>query len=323
MKAFVTGATGFIGGYVARKLLARGDEIVALVRTPSKATALEALGAELIQGDLNDLETLRKGMAGADSAFHIAADYRFGVWQDDCEQMRIANVTGSNNVFTIAAEEDVGRILYVSTIGYFGNTRRQIVDETFERTDFDWLTCYDETKYEAHELATHFIAQGAPIVIAQPGGVYGPDDPSDFGKLMDRIRRGWMKLTVMPSVGFNYVHVDDASDGILLAHDKGRIGESYVLGGEISTLGDLIARAARAFGQDPPKGEVPLWLIKRSVRPWRVLGPMLGFPPNLQEMIKGSEGVTYWASDEKARRELGYSPRSLDVGLRDLAAETA
>ncbi|MGH2756188.1 MAG: NAD-dependent epimerase/dehydratase family protein [Actinomycetota bacterium] len=319
MRAFITGGTGFIGGHVARKLRARGDDVVALVRTPSKASELSALGCELVQGDLNDVDTLRKGLAGADSAFHIAAAYKVGIWPEECEQMHVANVTGTENVLRAAVDESVGRILYVSTIGYFGNTRGRVVDETFQRTDLDWLTCYDETKYHAHEVAKRFIEQGAPVVIAQPGGVYGPDDPSDMGMLIGRIKSGWLKVSVMPGVGFNFLHVDDASDGIILVHDQGRVGESYALGGEIATLGDLIRGVAEVFGRKPPRRELPVPIIKRSAFVWRYLAPLLGFPPNLKELVKASDGVTYWATDAKARAELGYSPRSLAVGLRDLA----
>jgi dihydroflavonol-4-reductase len=318
MRTFVTGATGFIGGHVARKLRARGDEVVALVRTPSKAGDLAELGCELIAGDLNDTEALRKGTAGADSVFHIAAAYKVGIWAEECEQMRVANVTGTENVLRTAVEEGIQKIIYVSTIGYFGNTRGRVVDETFQRTDLDWLTCYDETKYHAHEVAKRFIEQGAPVVIAQPGGVYGPDDPSDMGLLIGRIKSGWLKVSVMPSVGFNFLHVGDASDGIILVHDNGRVGESYVLGGEIATLGDLINGVAEVFGRKPPARELPVPIIKRSAFLWRYLAPLLGFPPNLKELVKASDGVTYWATDAKARTELGYSPRSLEVGLRDL-----
>jgi len=318
MRAFVTGATGFIGGHIARKLRERGDEVVALVRTPSKAGELKSLGCELIEGDLDNVGVLRKACAGADSVFHVAALYKVGIWESECDEMRKANVTGTENVLRVAVDEGVGRILYVSTIGYFGNTRGEVVDETFTRTDLDWLTCYDETKYRAHEVARRFIDEGAPVVIAQPGGVYGPNDPSDLGVLIDRVKSGWLKVMLMPHVGFNFLHVDDAGDGIILTHDKGEIGESYVLGGEIGTLGDLIRAIAEAAGRKPPRRELPVALIKRSAVPWRFIAPLLGFPPNLRELVRASDGVTYWASDAKARRELGYAPRRLAVGVPDL-----
>ena len=318
MKTFLTGATGFIGQRVAKRLRERGDEVVALVRTPSKAIALSKIGCELVEGDLSDEGALQRGVADCDSVFHIAALYKVGIWEEECRAMHEANVAGTERVLQAAVDANVGRILYVSTVGYFGNTRGEVVDESFIRTDKDWLTCYDETKYLAHEIARTFIDRGAPVVIAQPGGVYGPDDPSDLGALIERVRKGWMKVVMMPGVGFSFLHVDDAADGIILVHDKGRVGESYVLGGELSTLGELIKRVAVLSGKKPPTREVPIGVIKRSTRVWRVIAPALGFPSNLAELIKASDGVTYWATDAKARSELGYSPRSLDVGLAEV-----
>ncbi|MDQ3963032.1 MAG: NAD-dependent epimerase/dehydratase family protein [Actinomycetota bacterium] len=318
MKAFLTGATGFVGGHLAKKLRARGDDVVALVRSPHKAGELTRLGCAIVEGDLSDRAVMTAGMKGCDSVFHIAAGYQVGVFEDGCREMHESNIVGTENTLGAAVDAGVSRIVYVSTIGYYGNTRGEVVDETFERTDLDWLTCYDETKYQAHEVARRFITEGAPVLIAQPGGIYGPGDTSDLSKLLERIQKGWMKVLVMPGVGFNFVHVEDVIDGLLLVHDKGRLGKSYNLGGELATLGELIKKVAVLSGRKPPTKELPLGLIKRSVVPWRYLGPMMGFPPNLRELIKGSEGVTYWANDDKARRELGYSPRTLDVGLPDV-----
>lgn len=319
MKAFVTGATGFVGGHLVNKLIARGDDVVALVRSPNKAGDLTRLGVSIVQGALTDVEAMKAGMAGCDAVFHVAAIYKAGVFEETCAEMREANITGTENVLGAAVAAGVDRIVYVSTIGYYGNTRGQVVDETFVRTDKDWLTCYDETKFKAHEVADRFISEGAPVLIAQPGGIYGPGDTSDLSLMLDQIRKGRLKLAMMPGVGFNFVHVDDVVEGLLLIHDKGRIGESYNLGGELTTLGTLIEKYARLTGRKPPKRELPVGLIKRSVTPWRFIGPLLGFPPNLKELIKASDGVTYWASDDKARTELGYNPRALDVGLPDVA----
>ena len=318
MKAFLTGATGFVGGHLAQRLVGRGDDVVALVRSPNKAGNLTHLGIDIVRGDLDSVAAMQRGMDGCDAVFHIAAGYKVGVFEDGCEEMRRANITGTENVLRASVDAGVSRIVYVSTIGYYGNTRGQIVDETFQRTDKDWLTCYDETKYKAHEVAQRSIAQGAPVVIAQPGGIYGPGDTSDLSVLVDRIKKGWLKMNLMPGVGFNFVHVDDVVEGLLLIHDKGRVGESYNLGGEITTLGELVSKVATLAGRKPPTRELPLGLIKRSTGPWRYLAPLMGFPPNLKELIRASDGVTYWASDDKARNELGYSPRTLDVGLPDV-----
>jgi nucleoside-diphosphate-sugar epimerase len=231
-----------------------------------------------------------------------------------------ANVVGTENVLDAAIEAGVARVVYVSTIGYFGNTRREVIDETFERTDLDWLSAYDETKYLAHEVAKDRIQNGAPIVIAQPGGVYGPGDQSDVAMLIDRVRRGKLPFLPMGDTGFNFLHVDDAADGIIFAHDKGRVGESYVLGGEITTLQGFVETLCEVTGNRPPR-HLPTVLVKASAPFGPLVGPLFGLAPNLKEMIKAGDGVTYWASDGKARNELGYSPRDLATGLGQTVSE--
>ncbi len=319
MRAFITGATGLIGGRVAQRFRSRGDEVVALVRTPSKATDLERLGCELVPGDLSSPDAIRRGLTGCNSAFHIAADYRVGIPPGQRESMHRANVEGTEIVLDAALEAGVDRIVYVSTIGYFGNTRGEVVDETFQRTDLDWLSVYDETKYLAHEVAKDRITKGAPVVIAQPGGVYGPGDRSDLALLIDRVRGGKLPFLPMGDVGFNFLHVDDAAEGIVLTHDKGRIGESYVLGGELTTMAGFVEALCMLDGKRPPK-HLPTVFVKAAAPFGPLIGKAFGLPPNMKEMIKAGEGVTYWASDAKARRELGYAPRDLETGLKQTLA---
>ncbi len=267
-------------------------------------------------GDLSDVAGLRDAMKGCDSIFHVAASYKVGVKDEECRQMHEANVDGTRNVIEAAVQADAGRIVYVSTIGYFGNTKGQVVDETFVRSDLDWLSCYDETKYLAHEVARDYIDKGVPIVIAMPGGVYGPGDTSDLRRLFDLARRGRAKVLMLPGTGFNFLHVEDAAAGVILVYDRGTPGESYVLGGELSTMGELITRIASLSGHKPPRRELPVRVMKAAIPIWGLLARLLKLPPNLKELIKGGDGVTYWATDAKARRELGYSPRALGVGLR-------
>ena len=320
MKAFVTGGTGFIGGYVVRKLRARGDDVVALVRSPGKAKELEELGCELVRGDLSDQDALRDAMRGCDSVFHIAAAYKAGIPKSECPEMHDANVGGTERTLDAAVDAGVSRIVYVSTIGYFGNTKGRVVDETYVRTPGDWLSCYDETKYLAHEVAKDRIKKGAPVVIAQPGGVYGPGDTSDAAEIVMQMALGKLKFMTFPGVGFNFGFVEDIADGIILVHDKGDLGESYVLGGEITTLGDLVKKAALIAGRKPPRVTLPAFLVKASIPIAPLVTKMMGMPPNLRELIKSADGVTYWATDAKARRELGYSPRGLDEGLPETIA---
>ncbi|HWL64561.1 MAG TPA: NAD-dependent epimerase/dehydratase family protein, partial [Actinomycetota bacterium] len=292
MKAFITGATGFVGGKLAAKLRDRGDDVVALVRSPAKAARLKELGCTIVEGDLLAAAAIREGVRGADAVFHVAADYRIGIPASERKAMHEANVTGTEVVLDAASEAGVTKIVYVSTIGYFGNTRGEVVDEKFQRTDLDWLSAYDETKYLAHELVQDRIDQGAPIVITQPGGIYGPGDQSDLADLIDRVRKGKLPFLPMPEVGFNFVHVDDVVEGLLLAHDKGKPGESYVLGGELTTLGGFVETLTGLEGRRPPR-VLPTVFVKVSAPFGPIVGKAFGLPPNMREMIKAGDGVTY------------------------------
>ena len=317
MRIFLTGGTGFIGGHVARKLRERGDDVVALARSPEKAAPLRELGAELVQGDLSHAEAIRRGLDGADAAIHAAAIYKVGVPKSEHEQMWRSNVEGTERVLDAAIAAGVGRIVYVSTANVFGNTRGQVVDEGYQRDEADgFVSYYDETKYRSHQIAKERIAAGAPIVIVQPGGVYGPDDHSELGNQIEQMREGKLRMKAFPELGLNLVHVEDVAKGVLLALDRGQIGESYVLGGELSTLGDVIDKVAAISGRKPPRVTLPPLLAKASAPLGPVIGPLMGYPPNMREAISVSHNVTYLASDDKARRELGYSPRDLDTGLR-------
>jgi len=317
MRVFLTGGTGFIGGRLAAKLRERGDEVVALVRSPDKAAVLRDAGCQLVTGDLSDTAVIRRGLEGADACIHAAAIYKVGIPKKDRQQMHEANVNGTENVLDAAIDAGTGRIVYVSTVGVFGNTKQQVVDETYQRNESEgFLSCYDETKYRSHQIAKDRIAKGAPIVIAQPGGVYGPGDHSELGNFIDQTRTGKLRAKAFPQLGFNLVYIDDVADGILLVLDKGKVGESYVLGGQIARMDDLITKTAELSGRKAPKATLPPALMKLSAPLGPVVGPIMGFPPNFGEAIRSSDGVTYWAKHDKAMRELGYSPRDLETGLR-------
>jgi nucleoside-diphosphate-sugar epimerase len=320
MRAFVTGATGFLGGRLAGPLRARGDDVVALVRSPEKAGRLRDLGCSLVTGDLSDRALLAQHMAGCEAVFHLAAVYKVGIPVAERPAMHEINVTGTENVLDAARDGGVSRIVHVSTVNAFGNTHGSVVDESYERPPRDYVSAYDETKHLAHEAARRRIGEGYPIVIVQPGVIYGPGDHSELGGQLERAARGRLPFVSFPDLGANAVHVDDVAQGILLVHDRGRLGESYVLGGEITTMRDLVRRAAAAGGKRPPRLTMPTVLM----RPLAPLGPLVGrltgTAPNLRELISASDGVTYWASDAKARSELGYAPRPLDRGLRETFA---
>jgi dihydroflavonol-4-reductase len=291
MKAFVTGATGFLGGRLTNALRARGDEVVALDRrTPP----------------LSDREALRRAMEGCDAVFHLAAVYKVGIPRRERAAMWETNVRGTENVLEAASE--IPRVVYVSTVNVFGNTHGEIVDETYERTPGGWLSAYDWTKHEAHRVARRY----GNVVIAMPGAIYGPGDHSELGAQLDRARSGRLRFKALADVGVNAVHVDDVADGLLLVHDRGRLGESYVLGGEITTLGHMIDLVA----PKPVRLTIPTPALKALIPAGPLIGKVMGTGPNLRELISASAGVTYWASDGKARSELGYRPRELERGLK-------
>ncbi|HEY3182817.1 MAG TPA: NAD-dependent epimerase/dehydratase family protein [Gaiellaceae bacterium] len=314
MRAFVTGGTGFVGRRLVALLRARGDVVVALVRSPARA---EGLDAELVEGDLSSRERLSAAMAGADAVFHLAADYRIGIPPRERAAMHEANVRGTENVLDAARDAGVARTVYVSTVNAFGNTRGEIVDETYERPGGDFVSEYDRTKWLAHRAARERIDRSDPIVIVHPGVIYGPDDRSEIGGQLERAARGKLLFVSFGALGFNAVHVDDVAAGILLAHDRGRLAEAYVLGGEITTMRDAVRGSAAAAGKRPPRITMPTALMRPLVPVGPLVGRVTGTSPNLKELISASDGVTYWARDDKARRELGYDPRPLAAGLAD------
>jgi dihydroflavonol-4-reductase len=269
-----------------------------------------------VAGDLSDAGAIRRGLEGADAVLHIGATYKVGIPARDRPAMHDANVAGTERVIDAALDAGVKRIVHVSTGNVYGNTRGKVVDESYVRPQPpDFLSCYDETKYLAHQVALDRIAAGAPVVIVQPGGIYGPDDPSELGNVIDQTRTGKLKLRMFPDTGFNFVHVEDVAEGILLALDKGRIGESYNLAGQKSTMGELVDMTAEIVGRKPPRVTMPAAMMKMAIPIGPVVGKLMGFPPNLRELIRTSDGVTFWMTDEKARSELGFAPRDLRTGL--------
>jgi nucleoside-diphosphate-sugar epimerase len=221
-----------------------------------------------------------------------------------------------------ALEAKVPRVVYVSTCAVFGNTGGKIVDETYGHQG-GFPTFYEETKHEAHLVVKRMIEEEhLPAIIVMPGGTYGPGDTSQIGNLVDRFVAGKLPAIALTNAGFTFVHVDDVAEGIVRALDKGRAGESYVLGGQVATVGEAIDALAKVAARKPPRFRIPTTVLKMFTPFGSVVGPLMGFPPNLRELIAGADGVTYWASHEKASRELGYEPRTLEEGLRDMLVAT-
>ncbi len=317
MEIFVTGGTGFIGGEVVRQLRDRGDEVVCLVRSPEKAGKLTEMGCELVAGDLGDGDAIRAGLEGCDAAVHAAAMYEVGIPESQHQAMFDANVTGTERVLEAALDAKTPRIVHVSTCGVFGDTHGKIVDETYEHPGDDFTSYYEETKVESHRIAKRMIAEdGLPCIIVQPGGVYGPGDTSQVADLIDQLLAGKLPLIPLPDLGVCMTHVEDIAGGILLALDKGRLGEIYVISGPTTTMREALQMVARVAGRKPPKHAVPTALLKVLAPAGPLVGKLMNQPPNLREMISSADGVTFWASHEKATRELGYAPRGMEEGLR-------
>lgn len=305
-----------------RQLRERGDAVACLVRNPEKADRVKALGCELVAGDLGDERAIREGMSGCDAVIHAAAIYEVGIPASEREAMREANVGGTERVLGAALEAKIPKVVYVSTVGIFGNTHGQIVDESYEHPAKEFTSCYEQTKWEAHQVAKRLIGEGLPCTIVQPGGVYGPGDTSSIAQLLNQFLDGKMPLMPFPDLGICLAHVEDIAGGILLALDKGRAGETYVISGPAVTTREAIETVATITGRKAPKRAVPVWLMKSLTPIGPVVGKMMGQPPNLRELISSADGVTFWATYEKAKGELGYEPRPLEVGLRQtLAAE--
>jgi nucleoside-diphosphate-sugar epimerase len=313
MRYFLTGATGFIGGKITRQLLAAGHQVVALVRTPSKAADLANLGVELHPGDITDKESMRAPMRGVDGVFHIAAWYKIG--ERDATMAERMNVDGTRNVLELMRELEIPRGVYTSTLAVFGDTHGKVVDESYYDPG-PWLSEYDRTKWLAHyKVALPMSKDGLPLVIVQPGLVYGPGDTSSLHDVwVQYLKR---RLPAVPrGVEYAPAHVEDIARGHILAMERGKPGESYIIAGSRYSLIDMLALAQKVTGIPAPRLHPRPGLMRALATILGVLGKVLPLPSSLSaEYLRISAGVTYLGSNAKARRELGYNPRSLEEGL--------
>jgi len=317
MRVFVTGGVGFIGEAVVRRLLARGDRVTAVVRDLDKAEHLAAMGVDLRQGDLTRTAAIVDAMRGTEAAIHLAGSYRVGIPASERPRMHDANVGATHRALDAFATAGLDRMVAISTINVAGNTHGRIVDERYRRDLADgFLSYYDETKYLAHRAVQERIGGGARIVIAQPGTTYGPNDHSAIGAQLKGAYEGTIRYVALGDLGISPVFVDDVAAGIVAALDRGRIGESYFLGGQNMKLRDAMQVAARLGGRSLPRLEIPDALIRVGSRAPAAAARAMGFPENLGEVARSSIGVTFWGSSAKAATELGYVPRDLTSGLR-------
>ena len=314
MKFFITGATGFVGGHIARQLRDSGHEVVALVRRPDAATTLSAIGVQLARGDVTDAESMRAPMTGCDGVFHVAGWYKVGV-KDKSPGVAV-NVEGTRNVLGVMKDLRIPKGVYTSTLAVNSDTRGHLRDETY-RFSGTHLSEYDRTKAAAHQIAETFIAGGLPMVIVQPGLIYGPGDlgPS-HDVLVQYLTR---KLPLVPArTAFCWAHVDDVARGHILAMERSRIGESYFLCGPPHTMVEALALAQRLTGVPAPRLTAPAWMLKMTSQVMRVVERLVPVPDEYSsEYLRVSAGVTYLGDNTRAKRELDWTPRSLADGLAE------
>lgn len=315
MRYALTGGTGFVGGVLAARLRRDGHEVVALVRDRTRAHHLERIGCSFVEGDLDDGAALDRLCADADGLFHVAGWYRLG--QRDPSPADRVNVQGTRNVLEAARRNGVRRTVYTSTLAVNSDTEEQVVDETYRFTGRH-LSDYDRTKAEAHDIAAAMADQGLDIVIVQPGLVYGPGDTAQTGAFIEQVVRG--KRPFAPAGGgVCWAHVDDVAEGHVLAMEKGRAGESYMLAGPRASLADGLRQVARIAGTKGPI-VLPTRLVRMTAALMAVLGKVVPVPPDLAAETARAGLATYYGTPAKAERELGWSARPLEDGLRQTVA---
>ena len=316
MNIFVTGGAGFIGGHVVRKLVARGDQVNALVRSQKSATMLSSMGAKPVWGDITAIELLRDGMRNCDMVFHLAAWYRLGA--SDSQKAERINVDGTRHVLSMAHSLGIPRILYTSTIAVYGDTHGQLVDETYFPPGGPFLTEYDRTKHLAHyQVALPLIEQGAPIIILMPGAVYGPGDTSLVGQMMRYFYQGLFPILPGPELTLTYAHVEDIAEGHLLAADKGQPGQSYHLTGPALTMTEVIRIWSQVSGQRTPFLQIPARVLKPLAPLVGKINQVIPLPEVISQDTLSILDATYMASAEKALHQLGWQARPPVEGFRD------
>lgn len=318
MTTLVTGATGFVGSAVARRLIARGHDLRVLARPESDRRNLEQLHVEIVEGNLNDRVSLERAARGCDSLFHVAADYR--LWSPRPQELIDTNVAGSRNIVLAAAEAGVKRIVYTSSVAVLGKTKdASPADEDTPVSVADMIGAYKTSKFLAEEEVRRLIAaHGLDCVIVNPSTPIGPRDikPTPTGRVVVEAASGRMPAFV--DTGLNVAHVDDVAEGHLLAFDKGRAGERYVLGGENMSLREILTAIALIVGRRPPRISLP----HDAVLPFAHVAELIARHVTGKEPFATVDGINQarrkmFFSSTKAERELGYRSRPAIDALRD------
>lgn len=318
MTVLVTGATGFVGAAVARALIADGHDVRALARPGSDRRNLDGINAVIVEGDLNDPDSLRSAVDGCQALFHVAADYR--LWTRDPAAMIKTNVEGTKSIIRAACASGVDRIVYTSSVATLGIHPDGTPSDEETPVGFDdMIGIYKQSKYLAEQAVNELIAnESAPVVIVNPSTPIGPRDikPTPTGRMIVEAAAGRMPAFV--DTGLNIVHVDDVAAGHVLAFHKGKIGERYVLGGHDMTLAEILAEIAALCGRKPPRVSIPhglimpiAWIAEAWTRLTRGGEPFVTI-----DGIRMARKKMYFSSD-KAIRTLGYSARPASDAIAD------
>ena len=310
MTILVTGASGFLGSHVARLLAERGESVRVLLRPASRTGLLDGLAVERVSGDLRDRGSLDKALDGVQTVYHVAADYR--LWARNPREIYESNVQGTRNLLAAAQRARVEKFVYTSTVGTIAVPRNGVLpDESTVSSIDEMIGAYKRSKWLAEQEARRAAAEGLPVVIVNPTTPVGPCDakPTPTGRIIVDFLNGRMPAYL--DTGLNFVPVEDAAAGHLLAAERGRIGERYILGGENLKLQQALEILSRASGRPAPRMRIPHSLALAAGYADAVLSRLTGREPQIP-----LEGVrmarhSMFVNAERARAELGFSPGPL------------
>lgn len=309
MKTLVTGATGFVGSAVLRRLVDAGHEVRVLRRPSSDNRNLLGVECETVVGDLTDPASLTAAVAGCAAVYHVAADYR--LWTEDHTAIYRANVDGTLNLMRAAGDAGVGRIVYTSSVAAVGfRDDGAPADETTVTTLKDMVGHYKRSKYLAEqEVLRLATGEGLPIVTVNPSAPFGPRDvkPTPTGRIIVQFARGRMPAYV--DTGLNVVHVDDVARGHLLAFERGAVGERYILGGDDMPLRLILETVAERLGRKPPRFRLPRAPLMPVAWMAEAMARLTGKEPMVTADALRMARKRMYFSSTKAREKLGYAPR--------------